>query len=552
MADKKTFWQKVISSFLIQEPIPVKEEPTAYYNGTGRNPVFTFSFDGQKNLGEMGPVLNYELDYDMLRYRSWQSQLESDVCKTIIDRYITWLIGSGLKLQSEPETNVLKSEGIELDKHNFSTMVESRYGITKRSLKSDYSEMKTLDKLAKIAKKNAIVGGDVLVIKRFDGKNISTQIIDGCHIASPSYGSECMPTILDNGNRIINGIELDSKGKHVAYYVNVYRDGRTIAKYERIEARSKSNGLQTAFLVYGSEHRLNNVRGLPLLAAILETAKKMERYKEATLGSAEEVAKIVYQVVHQVFSDGSNPLQERVAKASGFSSNVAEMSTDALGQAVADKVAATTNKTAINMPKGAELKSVKNENTNQFKDFYAVNSKLVCATIGMPYAVAFSDYDGSYSSSRAGIKDWEHTLNVGRDDFGNEFYQKDYEFWLDIQILLGKIQAPGYLLARKEQDEIILCSYRKARWVGQQVPHIDPLVEVKAERLKLGAASSAFPLTTLEAATERLDGGEVTANIEQFAKEMQLCDSFEIEDPKFEMDSNDLEEPQEQQKATKK
>lgn len=80
-----------------------------------------------------------------------------------------------------------------------------------------------------------------------------------------------------------------------------------------------------ASMVYGSEHRLDNIRGLPLLAACLETAKKMERYKEAVLGSAEEIAKIVYQVpVHQAYSDGSNPLADRLAQASGLESDKPE------------------------------------------------------------------------------------------------------------------------------------------------------------------------------------------------------------------------------------
>lgn len=511
-------------------PKAIKKEPVADFKGGGSySNIMTISYSGEKNLGEMGPAIDYRLDYGVLRLRSWQSQLESDVCKTVIKRFVTWVVGEGLKLQCEPQVDILKSEGIELNKQDFSRVVESRFGIYKKSKNSDYSEMLNIDLLAAEAFKNAIIGGDVLIVQRFDGKNVSIQLIDGAHVQSPYIGSDIYGIATANGNTILNGIEISSKRKHVAYYVRTYLPNGTFDKYERIEARSKANGLQIAFLVYGSKHRLDNLRGLPLLAACLETAKKMERYKEAVLGSAEEIAKTVYQVVHQAYSDGSNPLQDRLAMASGFEIDKPELSRDILGQKIAATVAATTNKQAVNMPVGAELKAVKNDTPMMFKDFYQVNTDLLCATVGIPPNVAMSKYDDSFSASRAAIKDWEHTLIVERRNFAFEFYEPIYHFWLDIQILQNKIQAPGYLNARAVSDIMVLESYRKSRWVGSQVPHIDPIKEVKAEREKLGEAAKAIPLTTVERATEVLNGGEADSNIEQFAIELAKCKELEIE-----------------------
>lgn len=529
MEDKLSTWEKIKSGFK-ETPIKQTKQITADFSGSGTyNHLMSVSYSGEKNLGEMGPAIDYRLDYDILRIRSWQSQLESDVCKTVIKRFVTWVVGKGLKLQAEPENKVLFTEGITIDKQEFSELVESRFNLFKKSKSSDYAEMKNIDKIAAIAFKNAIIGGDVLVIQRFNGKNVNVQLIDGCHIQSPYFGSEWFPTALANGNSIINGIEISDKGKHVAFYVRIYAPNKTFLRYERIEARSKKSGLQTAFLVYGSEHRLDNIRGLPLLAACLETAKKMERYKEAVLGSAEEVAKIVYQVVHQAYSDGSNPLGDRIAEASGFAPDKAEMTRDAAGNKVASAVAASTNKQALNMPVGSELKAVVNNNPLMFKDFYAVNTDLLCATVGIPPNVAMSKYDDSFSASRAAIKDWEHTLNVERDDFAFQYYEPIYAFWLEIQILQNKVQAPGYLMAKLSDNTMVLDAYRKTRWVGSQVPHIDPVKEVNAERLKLGTTAAAIPLTTIEASTEVLNGGESEANMVQFSGELQRSKDLGIE-----------------------
>ena len=506
------------------------KQPKADFQGNGSyTNIMTLSYSGEKNLGEMGPAIDYRLDYGMLRLRSWQSQLESDVCKTVIKRFITWVVGEGLKLQCEPQIDVLKTEGIEINKQDFSKIVEARFGLFKKSKSSDYSEMSNIDIIAANAFKNAIIGGDVLVIQRFNGKNITVQLIDGSHVQSPYIGDNYFATATGNGNTILNGIEIDPKGKHIAYYIRTYSPNGTFNKYERIEARSKSNGLQMAFLVYGSKHRLDNLRGLPLLAACLETAKKMERYKEAVLGLAEEVAKTVYQVTHQAYSDGSNPLGDRLAKASGFENDKVEIPNDVLGQQIANTVAATTNKQAVNMPVGAELKAVKNDTPIMFKDFYQVNTDLLCATVGIPPNVAMSKYDDSFSASRAAIKDWEHTLMVERRNFAFEFYEPIFQFWLDVEILKNKINAPGYLDARNNGNTVVLDAYRKTRWVGSQVPHIDPVKEVKAEREKLGEAAKAIPLTTVERATEVLNGGESDSNVEQFAIELAKCKELGIE-----------------------
>ncbi len=516
------------------QTVEVTKTPTSDFGTSGNgyySHLMSVSFSGEKNLGEMGPAIDYRLDYDLLRIRSWQSQAESDVCKTIIRRFGIWVVGRGLKLQCEPEDKVLLEEGITIDRQKFSDLVESRFNLFKKSKSSDYAEMKNIDKLAFVAHKNAIIGGDVLVVQRFDGKRQSIQLIDGCHVQSPQYGSEWFPTQLANGSSIINGIEIDEKGKHIAYYVRIYSPNKTFLRYDRIEARSKKTGLLMAWLVYGSEHRLNNVRGLPLLAACLETAKKMERYKEAVLGSAEEVAKIVYQVVHQAYSDGSNPLGDRLAQASGFELDKAEMTRDAAGEKVASSVAASTNKQAINMPIGSEIKSVTSDSPLLFRDFYEVNTELLCATVGIPPNVAMSKYNDSFSASRAAIKDWEHTLNIEREDFAFQFYEPIYAFWFELQTLQNKVQAPGYLIAKLNENTMVLDAYKKTRWVGSQVPHIDPVKEVNAERLKLGVTSAAIPLTTVEAATEALNGGESSANMEQFSKELGKSKSLGIEVP---------------------
>ena len=51
-------------------------------------------------------------DYNVLRIRSYDAYTKSDIVRIITSKYFHWVVGSGLKLQAEPNKVVLESEGI--------------------------------------------------------------------------------------------------------------------------------------------------------------------------------------------------------------------------------------------------------------------------------------------------------------------------------------------------------------------------------------------------------------------------------------------------------
>lgn len=502
---------------------PLREKGTlarrhmqARYGGTS-NLLFAYSYNGEKNLGELGPAKNYKPNYEMLRIRSWQAYFESESAQMVLNKYTLWIIGAGLKLQASPVKNLLKEEGIELNTESFNNSVESRFGVWAGSNMASYDGMTNLHNIAHEAHKNAIIGGDVLVLLRFDPDTmeISVQLVDGAHVQSPIAGSEWWPQTLPNGNTLVNGIEMDKKGQHVAYYVC-----KPLPEfgYERIEARN--NGIVMAFMVYGLKCRLDNKRGMSLISCVLETMKKLERYKEATVGSAEERQKIVYTVEHGVQSTGESPLLKQLATAHDYDSIDNDLPADIAGRELASTVAASTNKQTFNLPVDSKLTSLASTNELSFKDFYTVNLDLLCATVGIPPNVAMSQYNDSFSASRAATKDWEHTIKVNRENFTNQFYKHVYKLFLTVNVLKNKINAPGFLAAYHFGNYMVIEAYLCARFTGDMFPHIDPLKEVKAEREKLGPLGAHLPLTTIERATEVLEGGDSESNMEQFADEL--------------------------------
>jgi capsid protein len=518
---------------LVQPIDTVKETPKAYVNGNGSyRTLNTTNFTGEKTLGSIGPIKNYRPQYAALRLRSWQAFYESGVAQMVLNKLNMWTIGTGLRPQSQPNKVLLEAEGLYIDKEKFSKQVEARFNAFCSSTESDYSGMIDINEMEAECDKNANIGGDVLVIQRYEKGKHTVQLIDGEHLRSPNYGNEQFPEVLPNGNKIIEGVEVDMKGQHVAYHValsGLYPHLLNNFETERITART-STGLVMAWLEYGLKMRIDNVRGLPLISVMLDTLAVLDRYKEATVASAEERQKIVYQVVHGPTSTGESPLLSQMTFASDVDGGNS-LPTDVNGQNLANNIAATTNKQTFNMAPDSKLESLDSKNELYFKDFFTINIDLFCSTFGIPPDVAKSMYNGSYSASRAAIKDWQHTLVVRRSK--RTFKKNVFNFFFEIQVLQNKIQAPGYLYARLKNDIFVVAAYRSVRWVGANVPHIDPLKEVEAERLKLGSSGASIPLTTAEEAIERLDGGEFEANLEQYAQEHDDTILKGLTDPKM-------------------
>lgn len=501
------FSRKVVKQTIIQ---PVKQTSfQAQYS--------VRAFDGEKNLGDVGPAIDYQLQHDILAVRSWQAYLESEIARTVIDRYIIWMIGKGLKLQCQPVKTILEESGINIDSERLNRTLESRFGLWSKSKNSSWNGEDTFNALQKEAIKNAFVGGDSLIVLSFDGINARVRVIDTAHLSSPAGRFD---------QKIRHGVEIDDNGKHVAYWIRKSGGG-----HDRILAFA-SNGIRTAFLFYGNKFRTDNDRGMPALSTSIESMKKIERYKEATLGSAEERQKIAYTIEHNDLSDGSSPLEGSTATLYNTSHDpsASRLATDSAGEKLADTIAATSTKDTYNMPIGASLKSLESKNELYFNDFYGTNANAICSSIGIPPNVAFSIYNDSFSASRAATKDFEHTLKVGREDIGENFMRYVYDFWLYTESVMNRVFIPGYLVSFTNGDWILREALTNARFSGSMFPHIDPLKEVNAERAKLGELGKNIPLTTVEKATETLEGGDADSNIEQFAEELNFANSLGLQE----------------------
>ena len=483
--------------------------PQASYFGESY-PVIETVFDGEKTQGELGAPLLYSPDYASLSYRSWQAFTESDLAQIIIKAHVNWVIGSGLKLQSEPIESVINSEGFNFNKESFTKNTEERFRLYAKTINSSYSKMMNFNKIQRIAHLNAAVGGDVLIILRMENGLPTVQLIDGIFVKDPEIDK--MMEIEESKNQIIHGVEIKPNGEHVRYFVS-NKDGSTTT----IEAKGKKTGKLQAFLLYGSEYRIDSVRGMPYLSAVLEKMKKLDRYNEAIVAGAEERSKVPYVFEHTKDSDGTNPdLAKQIEAMTGSAAPEGAVVVDMTAQT--QLVKRTYEKDAINLPVGAQMKALESSMETNQETFTTGNFIYMCAAVEIPYEVALMKYVNSFSSSRMASQSWLTILQIKRVSFNDGFNKPFYNLFLDSQVLAGKIIADGYLTALNKNDVILIEAYRNCRFTGPGVPQADPNREVKAVKEQIDGN-----LLTHDEGIERLgNGADFDNTIDKLSKERQL------------------------------
>jgi hypothetical protein len=461
-------------------------------------------FDGEKTPFELGTPFEFGIHYYHMRQRSWEAYLMNDVIQNAIKKYVMWTVGQGLKLQTEGLDGEVEKK------------VEDSFRMYAKSKHSSHSGIENLHELAWESFKNVILSGDTLCVIRYEQKKVTMEIIDGYYIVTPP------DKLLDEN--IKSGVRVGKRGEHLGYYV------KSGMNFEYIKAKN-SIGQTTAWLMYGSKYKLSDVRGMGYLSAVLESSAKLDRYKEATIGSAEENSKIPYTIEHNRDSTGENPLVNQLTQSLGRGGVAPETTDTSEVNTIATKMARTTSKSVYNMPVGSTLKRHDATTDINFKDFFLSNIDIIYATIGIPAEVALDKFEGSYSSSRAALKSWEYSIMVTRKRImTTQFYKPFYDFWLDLQVLENKINIPGYLQALRTNDYMTLEKFRACRFIGASVPHIDPLKEVSAERKKLGKSFDHVPLTSVEQSCEMLNTGDFEQVINKAKYEKSISNDFYVAD----------------------
>ncbi|MCP4568346.1 MAG: phage portal protein [FCB group bacterium] len=413
-------------------------------------------------MGGFGETKAYDMDHWTLRARSAQLYRENTYARGLISRLLTNVINTGLTLEATPDEEILGFEPYALA--DWSETVENRFGVYAKTLGlCDYQDKRTFGALQRQIELEAFVSGDVLVVLHIDAATglPKIQMVSGGVVKSPHDG--VMRT-----NKIKHGVELDKRGRQVAYWVE--QEDNT---YKRIPAWGPRSGRRVAWLVYGNDTRLDEVRGEPLLSIILQSLKEVDRYKDAALRKANLNA-----ILAMFIKQGEDKLGSLGMGGGATRKDTLEV-TDGDGSARTVQMDAFGQPGLIlnSLAPGEEPTPHSTAGTDvNFAPFEAAMINAIAWSYEVPPEILTLAFSNNYSASAAAINEFKMFLNWKRTQYGESLPQIIYTEWFTSEVLSQRIEARGFLESLRDPSKYdIYGAWLLTDWSGAIKPSTDIL-----------------------------------------------------------------------------
>lgn len=427
--------------------------------------------DGEKFPGGFGFTDLLVADYWTLRARSAQLFKKNLYARGIVRRLVTNIINTGLNLEAVPDESIL---GLEADAlADWAEQVENRFHLWERSpVLCDFKGQQSFGALQAAAKMTALVSGDVLVVLHQDPVTglPRVRLVDGARVQTPFGVTPSLPP-LAAGHVIKHGVELDRDGRHIAYWITTPEEASLERRVQRLPAAGPS-GRRLAWLVYGSDKLLDDVRGEPILSLMLQSLHEIDRYRDAVQRKAVINAIIAMFIKKDGEVAPTRPLtggavvrgKDVVASAQPGGARKVYNFSELIPGAVLDELAPGEEPHGF-IPAGTDEK---------FADFEAAIVYAIAWANEIPPEILTLSFKNNYSASQAAINEFKLALNPLRATWGDEFCQPIYTDWLLAEVLGGRVKAGGLLEAWRDPSQFDrLAAWTLADWTGAIKPSVD-------------------------------------------------------------------------------
>lgn len=460
------------------------------------------SFKGW-NADSRSPQEDIDANLPLLRKRSRSLIMTAPIAKSAIRRNLVNVVGSGLRPKPSIDFERLNLSPEAADEWKKRTELE--FSLWAESKHCDVTKVNDFYDLQQIALLSALANGDACALLEYDKPTkylpygLRLHMIESDRVCTPNSNGNTvnLNSKAENGNRIYNGVEIDSKGAVVAYHIcTTYPSSKlqTEKKWYRIKAYGDKTGNANVLMVFETE-RADQYRGVPYLAPVIESLKQLTRYSEAELMAA--VINGFFTVFIKTDSNtGELPFGgiEDEGNKSSSSSGDYKLGPGAIN--------------VLGENESIEIADSKRPSQN-FDAFVTSMSKFIGAALDIPEEVLSLRFNSSYSAARAALLEAWKAFRMKRTWLVKDFCQPVYELWLTEAVAIGRIKAPGFFL-----DPAIKKAWCGCEWNGPSPGMIDPVKEISAAEKRIDLC-----ISTGEREAMELTGTDFDKNVAQIAKE---------------------------------
>jgi lambda family phage portal protein len=443
--------------------------------------------------GAGSPTTDIIRDLPMLRSRSRDQMRNAPVALGALNTMVSHVVGTGLTYTPAIDAKFLGLSDEEAEQWGEDT--KRRFTEWAISPDCDLARRLNFYSIQELTFRSMLESGDVFVVtpriaRSGKAAKLALQIIE----ADLVLNKDRTP----NTATLIDGVELSpTTGEAINYHIaNSHpADSNKKLEWKVVAARGNSSGRLNVIHLF-KQIRPGQVRGVPVIAPIIEPLKQLQRYTDAELNAA--VISGLFSVFVKMDPDAFDTLFDEDAK-TALVDNASNWS----GEMESGK--------AINLLPGESIESSNPGRPNaQFDPFWQAIVRQIGMALELPFEVLTMHFQSSYSAARAALLMAWKMFRSRRDFLSTYFCQPVFELWLTDEIAKGTINAPGFFA-----DDVVRAAWCGAIWTGDGPGSIDPSKEVDAaqKRVDLG-------ISTKQAESILHDGVDWEAKHEQRVKEI--------------------------------
>ena len=478
---------KKLTNKLKSEELQLKIEATKYkreflnYGQSGASTTKVAFRNTYNNLDTTKEDI--EDNKEILMARSRQLFMGNTVSRGAILKIRTNVVGDGLRLKSKINNTILNLSSEEVER--VQKEIENIWELWSDSTECDIQGEDNFAQLQELAMITHLMDGECFIRLPYYQRNdelfdLKVQFLDSANCTSQS-----------STERLYEGVEIDENGIIVAYHFK-----NKNYEYTRIPVYDSTGRKQIIKLM--EKERIGQLRGVPLLAPVLENLSQLSRFSNAELMNA-VVSSMFTAFIKQDANTGNT------GKIGGVGQDIVNKTTAGGKIFQGSELNMGSGNFGVLEPGQDLVFANPNRPNAKFEAFFNAILKQIGTALEIPYEVLLSSFNASYSASRASLLEVWKMYRRRRKWLAQKFCQPIFEQVIEEAVIKKYINLPNFL-----ENPVIRKAYLKAQWYGNSQGQIDPVKEVNASIMKIKNG-----LSTTEREAMELNGSDWLENLNQ-------------------------------------
>jgi lambda family phage portal protein len=460
-------------------------------------------------------------DLQTLREESQNLLRNSAIAAGAIKTNVTKVVGTGLKVKSAIDRDLLKLTDEQADEWEY--QAEREYRLATETREIDAERQLPFSLLQGLIFLKSLEDGDLLVnMPRFKRPgspySLKLQLIEAARI--------CNKDGVSDTPRLVAGVKKDDTGAPVEYQVcnqhpgsRRFRRDQQKLSWTTIPAFGSRTGDPLCLHLF-DKIRPGQTRGVPYLAPVVEQIKQLSRYTDAEIMAAVVSGMLTVFVTSESGQAkiGPPPTQDNP---DGDDS----LQTDTTGMELGYG-------SVLGLLPGEKVESVNPGRPNPaFDPFMQAILRQIGVALELPFELLIKHFTASYSAARAAMLEAWSYFNRRRHWLVSQLCQPVYEAVITEAVATGRLTAPGFFI-----DPLVRRAWLGTSWLGDAAGQIDPLKEINA-----AAARVELTISTLDEESRKLTGTPWEDKLPQIIKERRYLreNNIAINRLQFDQDTAD-------------